>query len=41
MAVTMLVNVTMRGSSQRKPLSSVYLKIFLNNFQILQQIFNY
>ena len=37
-AVIMLVMTTMRGSSQRKPLVSVYMKIFLNHFQILQAI---
>ena len=28
----------MRGSSQKKPLTPVYFKIFLNHFQILQAI---
>ena len=34
-AVIMLVRVSMRGSNQIKPLSSVYIKIFLNHFQML------
>ena len=31
-AIVLLVKVSMRGSEGRKPLSSVYLKIFLNHF---------
>ena len=34
-AVVILVRFTMKGSNQMKPLSSVYVKIFLNHFQML------
>lgn len=37
-AVILLVMTTMQGSNQRKPLISVYMKIFLNHFQILQAV---
>ena len=37
-AIVLLVRVTMQGNSVRKPLTSVYIKIFLNHFQILQVI---
>ena len=34
----LLVQAQMKGSQLRKPLYSVYLKIFLNHFQLLQVI---
>ena len=34
-AVIMLVRSSMRGSNQQKPLSSVYIKIFLSHFQMI------
>jgi len=37
-AIITLVKMTMRGSQTRRPLSSVYLKVFLNHFQMLQVI---
>lgn len=37
-AVIMLVRTSMRGSNQVKPLASVYMKLFLNHFQILQVV---
>ena len=37
-AVIILVRVTIKTSNEAKPLSTVYLKVFLNHFQILQVI---
>ena len=37
-AIVVLVKTTMRGSNHQKPLTPVYIKIFLNHFQIIQAV---